>query len=235
MKERFAQPASTPRDQPTDVEGIEHWADAAVRDLRSTATRIADFIVQAAELDERAAALSRERCDLDAGRRQLDEAIAEHGDAVADLGRREGGFGTAVIALRSQFELIEHQQAQLDEARHDLAELTQNLAEQEREFERRTSRLHWRWLLRAWQWRSRFPSRGAQICELLFVPSSDGYKLLQQDGLALERDATVRGLLGEQMTHVVTKIAQWPFDGRWCAYLQRTETETRRSIDERSR
>jgi hypothetical protein len=56
----------------------------------------------------------------------------------------------------------------------------------------------------------------------LFVPSADGYKLLRQDGLALEQDATVRGLLGEQMTYVVTKVTQWPFDGRWCAYLQRT-------------
>jgi len=222
VKKRFAQPASTPRDRPTDVQGIEHWADAAIRDLRSTATRISDLIVQAAELDERAAALARERCDLDSGRRQLDEAIALHGDAVADLGRREEGFGTAVVALRAQFELIQHQQAQLEEGRHNLAELAQNLAEQEREFERRTSRLHWRWLLRAWQWRPRSPSRGARICELLFVPSSDGYKLLQQDGVALEQDATVRGLLGEQMTYVVTKIAPWPFDGRWCAYLQRT-------------
>jgi hypothetical protein len=220
--ELFAPSASTPSDRLTDVRGTERWAEAAVRDLRSTATRIADFIVQAAELDERAAALARERGDLDAGRRQLDEAIAVHGDAVADLGLREERFGTAVVALRSQFELVGRQQAQLEEARSNLAELARNLAEQEREFERRASRLHWRLLLRAWQWRPRFPSGGARVCELLFVPSSDGYKLLQQDGVALEQDATVRGLLGEQMTYVVTKIAPWPFDGRWCAYLQQT-------------
>jgi len=200
---------------------MQGWADA-VGDLRSTATRIGDFIVQAAELDERAAALTRERRDLDTGRRRLQESMAVQETAVAQLSHREEELGAAIEALRSQFEHIKRQQAQLDDARRDLAEVTQNLAEREREFERRVSRLHFRWLLRAWQWRPRFPSRGARICELLFIPSSDGYKLLLQDGLALEQDATLSGLLGEQMTYVVTKIAQRPFDGRWCAYLQRT-------------
>jgi hypothetical protein len=216
----LAQPET--RNRPRKVEGTEHWADDAVQDLRFIDTRITDLVVQAAELDERAASIARERRDLDLGRRQLSEAMVVHGAAVADLTCREGRLRTAVSALRSQFELVRSQQAQLDEARHDLAELTQNLAERQRDFERRASRLHWRWLLRAWRWRPPSPRHDARICELLFVPSADGYKLLQQDGLALEQDATVRGLLGEQMTYVVTKVTQWPFDGRWCAYLQRT-------------
>jgi hypothetical protein len=220
VQEQLAQPGT--RNRPREVEGTEHWADEAVQDLRFIDTRISDLVVQAAELDERAASIARERRDLDLGRRRLSEAMVVHGAAVADLACREGRLGTAVSALRSQFELVRSQQAQLDKARQDLAELTQNLADQQRDFERRASRLHWRWLLRAWRWRPPSPRHDARICELLFVPSADGYKLLRQDGLALEQDATVRGLLGEQMTYVVTKVTQWPFDGRWCAYLQRT-------------
>jgi hypothetical protein len=201
---------------------IEAWADETEDELRSTATRVADFIVQAAELDERAAALVRDRRDLDLRRLELEELIVRHGDAVAEIERREDELQTAVLALRSQFEHVEQQQRLVEQARHELAERAQLLAEQEREIEQRASRLHWRWLVRAWQWRPRLPGQGARVCELLFVPSPRGYRLLEQRGVALEREATLSGLLGEEMTYVVAKMAPWPLDGRWCAYLEQS-------------
>lgn len=201
---------------------IELWADEAEDELRSTATRVADFIVQAAELDERAAALVRDRRDLDVRRLELEELIARHGDAVAEIERREDELQTAMVELRSQFEHVERQQRLVELTRHELAEQARLIAEQEREIEQRASRLHWRWLIRAWQWRPRLPGQGARVCELLFVPSPRGYRLLEQHGVALEREATLSGLLDEEMTYVVAKMAPWPLDGRWCAYLERS-------------
>ena len=57
-------------------------------------------------------------------------------------------------------------------------------------------------------------------CDLLFVPAAAGYTLLEQRGLALEVGARVTGLLDAEQVFVVSKIAPWAFDDRWCAYLQ---------------
>jgi hypothetical protein len=58
---------------------------------------------------------------------------------------------------------------------------------------------------------------------LFFVPTASGYTLLEQTGVALAPGARISGLLEERATYAVTKLAQLPFDGRWCAYFELDE------------
>lgn len=199
---------------------IEAAAATTLRNLRRAAIRLTDLAIEATELDERARALADDEREVERVKHELAQAIAANQDAAADLARREAELAANVEKLEAELELLEQRQALLEEDQR-------GLDEHARVLEARESRLHWRWLLRAWKWRPPLPGRAARACDLLFVPSPDGYKLLEQDGVALQPGAKLTGLLDETTSFVVSKIAPWPFDGRWCAYLQQTNQQKR--------
>jgi hypothetical protein len=155
-----------------------------------------------------AAEAEAERHDLARSRRELDQ---ENAVTAAAFGRREADLQSEREEMRVAAESLSRYRAELDA--------------RTRELDRREARFasRWRWLFRAWSWRPPLPRGKARLCELLFVPSSDGYKLLKQDGVALHRGSRLTGLLAEERTFVVSKIEQWAFDGRWCAYLQQQQ------------
>jgi hypothetical protein len=169
---------------------LEAAVGASVSALEQVAIELADLVVDAAELDERAQAIAR---------RQLELREAEQ-----ELERRELVLGHAQLLLE----------------------------ERAREVEAKASRLSWRWLVRAWRWRPPPVGRTFRACDFLFVPTPDGYVVLEQQGLALRSGAILTGLIDSDVRFVVTKIAPWEFDGRWCAYLQQiTQPTEERGID----
>jgi hypothetical protein len=195
---------------------LELEADRSVDALAAAAERLACLVVEASEMDGLAAALPVRQTELERQRLELEQAAAANAAEAARLEEREAMCASERDALRMRAMLVERRETLLEEER-------QELGEQTRALEERAARLHWRWLIRAWSWRPRLPGRTARVCELLFVPGPDGYKLLEQSGLALAPNAELSGLLAEHRTYVVTKIAQLPFDGRWCAYLQQAK------------
>jgi chromosome segregation ATPase len=181
------------------------------REKRDLDTQVELLSVAAAETEAR-------RQDLVRAGRELDEAVAENAVTAADLARREADLQSAREQMQMRTNQLSREQEIVEEARAQLEERADELDRREARFASR-----WRWLLRAWRWRPPLPGGKARLCELLFVPSSDGYKLLEQEGVALRRGATITGLLAEERTFVVRKIAPWSFDGRWCAYLQQEQ------------
>lgn len=141
--------------------------------------------------------------------------LDERADAIA---RREREVAEAEQALEWRAFVLEHEQRIVEE--------------RAREIEEKAGRMHWRWLLRAWRWRPPIASRSFRVCEFLFVPTPGGYALLEQEGIALRPGAILTGLTGSDARFQVTKIAQWDFDGRWCAYVQQTsQPNEERGID----
>lgn len=143
---------------------------------------------------------------------------AELDERVQSLARRERELAEAEQKLEWRELVLEHEQRLVEE--------------RARAVEEKASRLHWRWLLRAWRWRPPTASRSFRVCEFLFVPTPGGYALLEQEGIALRPGAIVTGLIGSDARFQVTKIAQWDFDGRWCAYMQQiSQPHEERGID----
>lgn len=147
-------------------------------------------------------------------------AVPDAADAepLAELQRSAPGLSGLVRraeAADERLRQLDARERELAAAEAALEERTQELAERERRFSSR-----WAWLLRALRPPRPRLHREARVCQFLLAPSPHGYVLLPQDGLALKRGATLTGLLGEERSFVVTKIAPWAFDGRWCAYLQ---------------
>jgi hypothetical protein len=141
--------------------------------------------------------------------------LDERADAIA---RREREVAEAEQALDWRAFVLEHEQRLVEE--------------RARQVDERASRLHWRWLLRVWRWRPPIAGRAFRICEFLFVPTPGGYSLLEQEGVALRPGAILTGLTGSDARFQVTKIAQWDFDGRWCAYVQQiSQPNEERGID----
>ena len=152
--------------------------------------------------------------------------------AAADLDAREQAVALRELAVagnEQRAEALTRWEAALDEVAATQAAMTSELDDREARLtalaealalreERFSSR--WRWLIRTWRHRPRLSRERLRVCDLLFVPSAAGYTLLDQRGLALEVGARVTGVLGADHAYVVTKIAPWAFDGRWCAYLQ---------------
>jgi hypothetical protein len=165
-------------------------ADVSLSAIEQMAIGLADLVVDAAELDERAQAIVRREHEL----REIEQ----------ELEQRELVLGHAQL-------LVE---------------------ERAREVEEKSARLSWRWLLRAWRWRPPPAGQTYRTCDFLFVPTPDGYVLLEQEGLALRPGAILTGLIDSDVRFAVTKVAPWEFDGRWCAYLQQISQPTEeRGID----
>ena len=183
-------------------------ADETLWALRARTPEVAGLADRAAGLDERA----RELAALELRLRLQEKALESQAERVR-VAAAETEHRNAEIARAGR--VLEETASELARREHELEAGQAELAGRESRFAAR-----WRWLIRACRWRPTLPGRDARVCELLFVPSPEGYKLLEQDGLALRRGAVLSGLLAEEQRHVVTKIAPWAFDGRWCAYLQ---------------
>jgi hypothetical protein len=192
--------------------------------VSAAARRLSDRAVQAAELDDRAAAVLKHERGLAAAAAELAEREAREIARAAELNERERALMQERAALDGQRSLILSRESLT-------AQLREELADEARRLEERAARLHWRWFLRAWSWRPPLLSRKARVCELFFVPSPHGYKLLDQTGLAVTPQSRITGLLEEGTSYVVTRITQWPLDGRWCAYLEITGIEGGASYD----
>ena len=198
-------------------------AEESLRALRTNAAHLEELAGQAEGLEARVDALIRREWDLVGARSELDEAVAENAVTAADLARRETDLQLDRQQMQTWANRLSREQEMVEGARVQLEEKADELARREARFASR-----WRWLLRAWRWRPPLPGGKARLCELLFVPSSDGYKLLEQEGVALRPGSTMTGLLAEERTFVVGKIAQWSYDGRWCAYLQQEQPKQAR-------
>ena len=205
--------AATAQEQSKPVGGLDHDAAESTAALSAAAHRLADLAVEAAELDECAAASRRRERELETLREVLAGQHARQTARAAELDERERALARERAAVTEQASIVARREKVV-------AELHAELLEQAHALEKRAARFHWHWFLRAWSWRPRPLGAKARICELFFVPGPNGYKLLEQAGVALAPQAQLTGLLDERMTYVVTKIAQWPFDGRWCAYLE---------------
>jgi hypothetical protein len=197
------------------IQDLPLEASRSVDALEAATERLVRLAVEAKDMDALAAALPVRREQLKRARLELDLAAAANAAEAARLEQREAACASEREALQMRSMLLERREALLDEGRRDLADREQALVA-------RAARFHWRWLFRAWSWGARL-SRNARTCDVLFVPGADGYKLLEQTGLALAPNAQLSGLLDEHRKYVVSKIAQLPFDGRWCAYLQLDE------------
>jgi hypothetical protein len=233
------------------AEDVVTAADDSLLALRNTAARLTELAGDAEALEARVRALGQrerelveserratlERRNLDrqakwltalaaeaeAGRqeladrqRELERVAAQHAATAAELAGRETDLQSEQERLRVVSDELGRQGQIVEETRSQLQERAEKLDQREVRFASR-----WRWLLRASRWRP-LTGSDARLCQLIFVPSKDGYKLLEQDGVALQRGATVTGLLAENRTFVVSKIAPW-FDDRWCAYLQQRQ------------
>jgi hypothetical protein len=194
------------------------------------------------QVDERIAdgMLPRGQDDDDPSLRALSAAAAELEGLVAEAEALAGRLQPLVARERAVSER-ERQAALLSEElgrrEHELAvvpnesaEAVTTLRREERRLDELGLRLgpqagmldrgyrdRWR---RAWQRRPRLgDSNQGQACDLLFLPTPQGYALLGQSGLTLRRGARLTLSPGGP-EYVVLRIACWPFDGRWCAYLQ---------------
>jgi chromosome segregation ATPase len=188
-------------------------ASAGPAALAAAAQRVSDLAVEAAELDERAAAVVEREGELEGLAATLAEERARQLARAAELDERERSVARQQVEVEEQGAIVASREALV-------AEMQEELLEQARALQERAQRFRWRWFLRAWAWRPRVGGATPRVCELFLVPSSSGYKLLEQTGVAVAPNARISGLLDEDASYVVTKVAQLPFDGRWCAYLE---------------
>jgi hypothetical protein len=199
--------------QPSSAGLLDQDAAASIAALSAAAHRLADFAVEAAELDESAVAIRRRERELEKLSKALAGQQARQAAHEAELAERERAVSRERDAVIERASIVARREKVA-------AQLHAQLVEQARALEKRAARFHWRWFVRAWSWRPPRLGSKPRTCELFFVPSPGGYKLLEQTGVALTPEAQLTGLLDERTTYVVTRIAQRPFDGRWCAYLE---------------
>jgi hypothetical protein len=194
------------------------WAEATRlhRELRSVRDRLEELVATAIELDERHRSLVPREEDV---RRRLARVEIEEEALTAkstELDERETILDADKAELDQRMQWLADEQAWLTTEMTKLAEQTEQLEEQRAGYLRR-----WGWLARSWRQRP-WPSP-LRPCDRFFVPTPDGYKLLPQAGIGVVPGAVLTGLLEEERTYVVTRIAPWPFDDQWCAYLAEHE------------
>lgn len=181
-----------------ELEGLVSEAEALARHFVSLAEREHLVVERARKLDEADERLARREAELDSLRSELER----QGSDLAGLARETGAERDALQRDQRQLEKLG---VRLGSRGGSAAGAT-------------GGRFRARW--RAWQRRPhRLGDRPGQACDLLFLPTGEGYELLREDGLALRRGARLVLSPGGP-TYSVSKIAPWPFDGRWCAYLQ---------------
>jgi acyl transferase domain-containing protein len=184
----------------------------------------------------------------------LEAELVEVGERLRDLGERAAALDQAAegVALRERrvasadTELAQTMQA-VEAAAVELDEREQQLGEQqarvrlasdsvwrrEEELKRQASAVaaretafahRWRWLIRSWRRRPLCVPQ-MRVCDALFVPTPQGYRLLDLRGVAVAPGAVLSGLLGDDRDFVAVKIAPLPFADGWCAYLDDASTK----------
>ncbi len=212
-------PAAAELDSP-DSGRQQAFADVepVVERLRIEKERMANLLRKATALDERARLLARnEESLLERQVSAQDEADALSARA-AHLREREASAASDAARVEARMVSLSISEARLEAERASLAEEAARLDERETRFAGR-----WRWLVQSWR-RRRWRRDSMRVCDLLFVPTPDGYRLLEQSGVALGPGAILAGLQ-EQRRFFVSKIAPWPFDERLCAYLQEHDAQ----------
>jgi DNA repair exonuclease SbcCD ATPase subunit len=180
------------------------WAEESLATLDAFAARLEKLVDEAEALVARFQALARrerlvadrehratlEREELNASAKRLGGVEAELETLRTELGRREHEVAEAARENAEAVAALTREQERMEELRLHLGPQSPELA-----------------------------GSKDQMCDLLFLPTDEGYALLRENGLALRRGTRLT-LTPEGPTFVVSKIAPWPFDGRWCAYLQ---------------
>jgi hypothetical protein len=189
-------------------------AERLLGDLHASRTRLEELHALAEPLDRLDGQLSVREGAL-AQRQELIEIEASTvGAQLAELEERELQIAGERSLLDLRASSVSVAESKLEDEAARLVDEAARLDDREEQFAGR-----WGWLVRSW----RLPvGRGGSFrrVDLLFIPTVDGYRLLNQQGLGLENGAILSGLIGEERSYVVTKIAPFPFDDRWCAYLQ---------------
>ena len=199
-------------------------AERLLGDLHTNRTRLEELADLAGPLDQLEGRLSLREGELRQRQELVEIEASTVGAQLAELEERE----TQVAADRF---LLEQRAASVATAEGRLEGEAARLIGEAAELDEREARFagRWGWLVRTWR---PPPGRGSlRRCDLIFVPTVSGYRLLRQQGLGLEQGAILTGLIGEERSFVVTKIAPFPFDDRWCAYLQEYD-QTIRGKDE---
>jgi hypothetical protein len=221
--------AGQPDHAPMPGAEIVASADDCLAALAVMTPRMQQLVEDAAVLSRRIMAIAERERELAGRETQLVERLSETaslatrlGELEADLVARETRIAeqdreSAELALETAaaMEALRHEQRHAEQTALSLDGRAAELDEREQRFARR-----WRWLLRSWRL-PRIRRADVQLCDLLFLPTMDGYKLLRQDGVGLRRGSRLN-LAPEGGSFVVSKIAPWPFDDHWCAYLQQS-------------
>jgi hypothetical protein len=214
------------------ADDIVRAAEESVSALRERAAGAAVLEARAAEIEGRIQALARREHELAAreeraavDRDAIDADLTRSREAAAEVEAKREALDRSWRELDRLIAENTASAAALEREREDLEDRARVLAQREARFASR-----WRWLLRAWSWRPPLADSKVRTCELLLVPSSDGYKLLEQEGVALRGGSRLTGLLAEEGAFLVSKIARVPFDGRWCAYLEQEPLHTKKGL-----
>ena len=176
--------------------------------------RLVSLELRESTLGQRQRRLEQREAQLDADATRLHAVQAEQERRTAELARRERAAEDREHELATAAEAVRREQRQVGQRLQELDRRATELDLRERRFAQRWSRL-----IGSWWRRPRRLGAGARACELLFAPTPAGYELLPQEGLALARGARLR-LPAQSGPFLVSKVAPWPFDERWCAYLQ---------------
>jgi uncharacterized protein (DUF3084 family) len=185
-----------------------------------TRVRLEQLLRASQSLDDRARQLGLDEERLAEWRRQLDREAEATAARAIELQELEDRLEQRQEEIWLRWSELTGEAARLDSEAERVARAAADLALREERFQRR-----WRWLVDCFS-SLRFRRRSrAQLCDALFVPTQEGYRLLDQSGLALAPGAVLTGLVHEHRRFVVTKIAPLSFESRVCAYLQETSTE----------
>jgi len=232
-----AEPAGTPvTEGPSaagDLEPVAESAAGAVVAIESLMgellehdRRLREVLALAAELDERANQLARHQQRLvESQERITRDAEAVSAQAV-EMEEREARLTLEQAELDARSYSVALEAASVEARAETLWQDEQRLAAREQRFLRR-----WRWVIRAWRGR-RWRADRMRVCDVLFLPTAQGYRLLRQTGVALVPRAILRGMVDTERSFVVTKIAALPFDDCLCAYLQEVATEKEAARDQ---
>jgi hypothetical protein len=209
-------PSAARGDEPVaeSVAGVVVAIESLMGELFERDGRLRELVALAARLDERANELALHQQRL----AESQERIARDAEAVSaqavEVEEREARVTLEEARLDATSHSVSLEAASVEARADRVWQDEQRLAAREARFVRR-----WGWLIRSWR-RRRWRTDRMHVCELLFVPTVQGYLLLDQTGVALAPGAILRGMVDPERTFVVTKIAALPFEDCLCAYLQ---------------
>lgn len=182
--------------------------------------RLERLRVEAEILDRRAHQIGMEEKRLAGLRRTLDGEADSLAAQTAELHERENAVEGQQAELRRAWGEFREEEARLAAESERIARAEDQLALREERFLRR-----WRWLIGCLTSFRSLRRSSMQPCDVLFVPTKDGYRLLEQSRFGVAPGAVLQGLLGEERRFQVTKVAALPLENRVCGYLQEMSTK----------